>query len=303
VAYLLDEQKAWLRLRWPLSLPLPLPLPAVFFFGSRGGQHHRHRLPAALRDARLALMHWTRSAKQANVDSMVKLGDYYLAGVGAVADAEKAASCYQAAAEFQQSAQALWNLGWMYENGIGLEQDFHLAKRYYDLALEVNQEAYLPVQLSLIKLRLRSFWNRLTNGRVNSIQDEPGKGENTYITHLNSLFTGFLISFFLSFAFSGGIMSSASLIHLSIQSPSATGPCANGLTTSCRIMTTAETVIVRTMMDKPTTATTTNTTWRSPWQPMACPAAPGQWLTTALCLSCWTTPLSKVSSSSGSPLH
>jgi SEL1 protein len=176
VAYLLDEQKAWLRLRWPLSLSLPLPLPAPFFFGSRGSQHHRHRLPAALRDARLALMHWTRSAKQANVDSMVKLGDYYLAGVGAVADAEKAASCYQAAAEFQQSAQALWNLGWMYENGIGLEQDFHLAKRYYDLALEVNQEAYLPVQLSLIKLRLRSFWNRLTNGRVNSIQDEPGKG-------------------------------------------------------------------------------------------------------------------------------
>jgi SEL1 protein len=63
----------------------------------------------------------------------------------------------------------------MHENGVGLTQDFHLAKRYYDLALETNEEAYLPVTLSLLKLRLRSAWNTLTHGRINSIQDEPGE--------------------------------------------------------------------------------------------------------------------------------
>jgi SEL1 protein len=106
---------------------------------------------------------------------MVKMGDYYLKGVGTDSDMEKSAACYTAASEFHQSAQALYNLGWMHENGVGLTQDFHLAKRFYDQALETNDEAYLAVILGLLKLRLRSAWNTLTNGRINSIRDEPGK--------------------------------------------------------------------------------------------------------------------------------
>ncbi|KAI9047494.1 hypothetical protein LZ554_008211 [Drepanopeziza brunnea f. sp. 'monogermtubi'] len=154
VAYLLDQQKS----KW--TLPSWLSPSSI----SR---------PELLKNGALALIYWTRSAKQSNIDSLVKMGDYYLEGVGTQADYEKAASCYTAACEFHQSAQALYNLAWMHENGVGLTQDFHLAKRYYDLALETNEEAYLPVTLSLFKLRLRSAWNTLTHGRVNSIQDEP----------------------------------------------------------------------------------------------------------------------------------
>ncbi|KAI9837069.1 MAG: hypothetical protein M1819_000718 [Sarea resinae] len=154
VAYILDEHKSYFSIDW-LQL---------FDKMSR---------PSFLRNAGLALIHWTRSAKQSNIDSMVKMGDYYLDGFGADADHDKAAVCYQSAAEFQQSAQALWNLGWMHENGIGVEQDFHLAKRFYDQALESSPEAYLPVKLSLLKLRARSFWNTITNGQVNSIHSEP----------------------------------------------------------------------------------------------------------------------------------
>lgn len=136
-------------------------------------------------DAVLALIYWTRSAEQKNVDSMVKMGDYYLHGLGIPLDQEKAAQCYQAAAETMQSAQAMWNLGWMHENGVGIEQDFHLAKRHYDLALETNpREAYLPVVLALYKLRLRSWWNTITNGKVKSIQEEPGKFY-VYLVHLH----------------------------------------------------------------------------------------------------------------------
>lgn len=155
VAYLLDEQKSVLGL--PSLSPFNKPKPSL------------------LKNPRLALIYWTRSAKQSNIDSMVKMGDYYLYGIGTDADMDKAASCYTAASEYHQSAQALYNLGWMHENGVGLTQDFHLAKRYYDQALEVNDEAYLPVTLSLLKLRMRSAWNTLTNGRINSIRDEPGK--------------------------------------------------------------------------------------------------------------------------------
>ena len=135
----------------------------------------KKRASSLLRNAALALIYWTRSARQSNIDSIVKMGDYYLNGYGVEADMENAATCYQTAADMQQSAQALWNLGWMHENGIGVEQDFHLAKRFYDQALETNQEAYMPVKLSLLKLRARSFWNTITNGNVKSIQPDPGR--------------------------------------------------------------------------------------------------------------------------------
>ena len=136
------------------------------------------RQATSVGDAALALIYWTRSAKQSDTDSFVKMGDYYLEGLGRPKSAENAAACYQAAAETMQnlqSAQAMWNLGWMHENGIGIEQDFHLAKRFYDQALETNAEAYLPVKLSLAKLRLRSWWNDVSGGKVNSVRDEPSK--------------------------------------------------------------------------------------------------------------------------------
>jgi len=86
---------------------------------------------------------------------------------------EKATTCYTTAAESHHSAQALWNLGWMHENGLGsVSQDFHMAKRYYDLALEMNKEAYLPVKLALAKLRMRSWWNGVSGGKVNGIKDD-----------------------------------------------------------------------------------------------------------------------------------
>lgn len=156
VAYLLDQVKP----RFTLSSLIPFAKKRVSLAG----------------DAAMALIYWTRSAEQKNVDSMVKMGDYYLQGLGTTLDQEKAAQCYQAAAETMHSAQAMWNLGWMHENGIGIDQDFHLAKRHYDMALETNpREAYLPVVLALYKLRFRSWWNTITNGKIKSIQEEPGK--------------------------------------------------------------------------------------------------------------------------------
>ncbi|KAL1589840.1 hypothetical protein WHR41_01754 [Cladosporium halotolerans] len=156
VAWLLDHSRPrWSPVDWLISL--------------------KQNTQTALGDATLALVHWTRSAKQHNIDSLVKAGDYYLSGLGTVASPENAAACYQAAGESLQSAQALWNLGWMHENGVGIDQDFHLAKRFYDQALEINQEAYLPVKLSLWKLRWRSWWNTVTRGGIKGIDDESEK--------------------------------------------------------------------------------------------------------------------------------
>lgn len=87
----------------------------------------RNTPPPSNDTARLALTQWTRSAAQRNVDALVKVGDYYYHGLG-VADEpqdirwEKAAAYYQSAVDTQFSALAMWNLGWMYENGIGVTQ-------------------------------------------------------------------------------------------------------------------------------------------------------------------------------------
>ncbi|KAJ2905732.1 putative ubiquitin-protein ligase sel1 ubx2 protein [Zalerion maritima] len=153
VAFMLDQTQTSLPLTWLIG----------------------HGTPPSrlLDDPSLALIYWTRSSRQSNIDSLVKMGDYYLNGIGAEPDADKAAQCYMGASEYHMSAQALYNVGWMHENGIGQTQDFHLAKRYYDFAIETNQESYLPVMLSLFKLRARSAWNTFTHGRINSIQDEP----------------------------------------------------------------------------------------------------------------------------------
>ncbi|KAF2093448.1 HCP-like protein [Rhizodiscina lignyota] len=174
VAYILD-------LAQPRPYSLPMLLPTLFSTSVSVAKTAR----SILNDASLALMYWARSAAQDNADSLVKLGDYYAYGHGLPSpDLEKAASCYMHAADgvpgvTPQSAQAMWNLGWMHENGIGMEQDFHLAKRFYDMSLETNTEAELPVKLALGKLRIRSWWNRVTNGEVKSIEDEPAQ-KRTY---------------------------------------------------------------------------------------------------------------------------
>lgn len=155
VAYILDPDRSL------------LPIPQLL----------SHRAPTSqlLQDPSLALIYWTRSSRQGNIDALVKMGDYYLYGIGTDADVDKAVQCYTGASDYHQSAQALYNLGWMHEHGVGLDQDYHLAKRFYDAARATNEEAYLPVALSLLKLRVKSAWNTLTHGGINSIQDEPSR--------------------------------------------------------------------------------------------------------------------------------
>jgi SEL1 protein len=71
------------------------------------------------------------------------------------ADLHMAAHYYQVAVEKHHSARANFNLGFMHEWGLGLKQDFPLAKRHYDLAMSGNpREAELAVQLSLMALNL-----------------------------------------------------------------------------------------------------------------------------------------------------
>lgn len=73
---------------------------------------------------------------------------------GTARDYERAAEAYMHA-KSQSNAQAMFNLGYMHEHGQGLPFDLHLAKRYYDEALEHDPAAKLPVTLALTSLWVR----------------------------------------------------------------------------------------------------------------------------------------------------
>uniref|UniRef100_A0A8C7Q4G1 Uncharacterized protein n=1 Tax=Oncorhynchus mykiss TaxID=8022 RepID=A0A8C7Q4G1_ONCMY len=54
-------------------------------------------------------------------------------------DYETAVIHSRLASEQQHSAQAMFNLGYMHEKGLGIKQDIHLAKRFYDMAAEASR--------------------------------------------------------------------------------------------------------------------------------------------------------------------
>merc|ERR1712107_245873 len=73
-------------------------------------------------------------------------------------DLQTAAHYYQLAGEKHLSARANFNLGFMHQWGLGLKQDFPLAKRYYDLALSQNyRESEIAVQIALMAMNTHEF--------------------------------------------------------------------------------------------------------------------------------------------------
>ncbi|KAJ1741868.1 ERAD-associated protein [Coemansia sp. RSA 1821] len=107
---------------------------------------------------RQTLAYWTRAANSNMPDARVKQGDHYYYGVGVEQDAERAAAAYVVASEADANGLAMWNLGWMYENGVGVKRDFYLAKRWFDKSIEVNEGGKLASHLSLARLCIKYLW-------------------------------------------------------------------------------------------------------------------------------------------------
>ncbi|KAM7279396.1 hypothetical protein ACFE04_006530 [Oxalis oulophora] len=97
---------------------------------------------------------WWQASEQGNEHAALLIGDAYYYGRGTERDFERAAEAYKHARS-QSNAQAMFNLGYMHEHGLGLPYDLHLAKRYYDQALEIDLAAKLPVTLALASLWVR----------------------------------------------------------------------------------------------------------------------------------------------------
>jgi SEL1 protein len=101
-------------------------------------------------------------------------------------DLSMAALYYTIAGDKYSSARAHFNLGFMHEWGIGVQQDFPLAKRHYDLAMsDPSGEAQVAVSVALFTmarheyiLKLQNAWNRWWN--INNEQEETNNEEKAY---------------------------------------------------------------------------------------------------------------------------
>nr|XP_034351303.1 protein sel-1 homolog 2 isoform X2 [Arvicanthis niloticus] len=100
----------------------------------------------------MALLLWNRAAIQGNAFARVKIGDYHYYGYGTKKDYETAAAHYSIAADKHHNAQAMFNLAYMYEHGLGISKDIHLARRLYDMAAQTSPDAHIPVFFALMKL-------------------------------------------------------------------------------------------------------------------------------------------------------
>lgn len=69
-----------------------------------------------------AFVYWGRAAVQGYSAAQVKLGDYHYYGLGTAVDYEQAALHYRLASDQHQNAQAMFNLGYMHEHGLGMHQ-------------------------------------------------------------------------------------------------------------------------------------------------------------------------------------
>ncbi|EGV92651.1 Protein sel-1-like 2 [Cricetulus griseus] len=105
----------------------------------------------------MALLLWNRAAIQGNAFARVKIGDYHYYGYGTKKDYETAATHYSIAADKHHSAQAMFNLAYMYEHGLGIAKDIHLARRLYDMAAQTSPDAHIPVFFALMKLETMHF--------------------------------------------------------------------------------------------------------------------------------------------------
>ncbi|CAH0514337.1 unnamed protein product [Peronospora belbahrii] len=143
--------------------------------------------------ASTAVMLYKLAALQGNVDAHLKIGDYYYYGKGGHPTDFVKASAHYFLASKRSNAQAMYNLALLYEHGIGVDQDFYLAKRFFDKARQAHSDANVPVMLAMWKLQAhqslclwKRWWNEFVGNVPPSTTREPRSSISRAFTASNS---------------------------------------------------------------------------------------------------------------------
>ncbi|PNH12313.1 Protein sel-1 1 [Tetrabaena socialis] len=133
-------------MRWRWGLQAAVPLLQLRLAPRRAAQQLAQRLQPLGGGAQLALVQrlrvgsgelsfslYKQSAAQSNTHSLLCMGDAFFYGRGVAQDWVRSAALYYEAYQ-ERSAEAMFNLGFMHEFGVGVPQDLALAKRFYHMA-------------------------------------------------------------------------------------------------------------------------------------------------------------------------
>ena len=101
----------------------------------QGDAEYQFRFGLSCEDAVEAVKWFRRAAEQKHEDAQFQLGEMYENGLGVQQDYAEAVKWFRRAAE-QGDAMAQSNLGFMYSNGQGLQQDYAEAVKWYRRAAE-----------------------------------------------------------------------------------------------------------------------------------------------------------------------
>lgn len=94
---------------------------------------------------------YSHASDQGNDYAYLRLGDYYYYGIfNLTMDHAKAANYYRYISNIHP--QAHYNLAYMHHYGDGVKKDIYLAKRYYDMTLEMQPNAFIPVYVGLFNI-------------------------------------------------------------------------------------------------------------------------------------------------------
>lgn len=107
-------------------------------------------------DQSLLLNMYKCAARQGSISARLKLGDaYYYGHWGAEINYHNAAAEYQIASA--TSGQALYNLGYMHEYGLGVPKSSVQAKMYYKMGQQADRHGSIPLELALLRLKVHSW--------------------------------------------------------------------------------------------------------------------------------------------------
>ncbi|CCE63088.1 hypothetical protein TPHA_0D04540 [Tetrapisispora phaffii CBS 4417] len=109
----------------------------------------------------MAISYYNRAFKQNNIDAAIIAGNIFYN----MKDYSKAIAMYQSAS-LRFAPQAIWNLGYMYEHGLGVGVDYKMAHDYYNQVLDHNPELFFAVKLTVMKLTLKSWISWLSGEPV-----------------------------------------------------------------------------------------------------------------------------------------
>lgn len=146
-----------------------------------------------------AFDYYKLAADQGNEHAHLRLGDFYYYGDDSIVPVSYSLARMHYRVISKTNAQALYNLGYIHQHGIGVVPDRSIALEFYRSAIRIDQESILACTLSIYSLAIDFIIEKYNNNQLHEIL--PAFYEylqpNIFTIFMDELEKGKTISIFL----------------------------------------------------------------------------------------------------------